>query len=119
MTSRGDCGIPRQEPERNAPKQSLGQAIRLKFREAMKRLVDRAPAPKPQARRRRGGEAVGLFRLAARSILRPVSRLPIVSQTIGFLQDTLTWLHLWHPFDESAVHTDANPAGDNHLSPRL
>jgi hypothetical protein len=119
MTSRGDGGIPRLEPERNAQKQSFAQVIRSNFREAMKRLVNRAPAPQPQARRRGSGERVGTFRAAARSILRPVLSLPCVSHTIGCLQDILTWLHICDPFDEPAAYDDTNPAADNHLSPRL
>ena len=85
----------------------------------MKRLVDRAPAPQPRGSRRGSGERVGTFRSAARSILRPVSRSPFVAQALGFLQDTLMWLHMWHHSDEPVAHDHTNPAGDNHLSPRL
>jgi len=122
MTSWGDCGIPRLEPERNAPKRSLGQAIRSKFREAMKRLLNRAPAPRPKARRRSNGETVGALRLAAAAILSPISRPPFVAPAAAFLHDALTWLHLWERNENTDHHNvPSGPGGsdDNHLSPRL
>jgi len=122
MTSWGDRAIPRQEPNRGAHKQTLRETLTTKFREAMKRLLDRAPAPQPRTRRRSSGEADGAFRLAARAILRPISRLPFVAHATAFLYDTLGRLHLLE-WDESAdkhdVFSGQDGSDNNHLSPRL
>jgi len=120
MTSWGDSGIPRREPKRNA--RSLGGALRAKFREVMKRLADRAPAPAARARRRSSGETTGAFRLAADAILRPISQLPFVAHAAAFLYDAFTWLHLWERNEDTDQHdvtAGLSGSDDNHLSPRL
>jgi len=100
---------------------SRGFAATLKrqFRLAVRALFNRTASPHPQPRRRRRGEAVGTFRLAARSLLRPIIRLPPVSRAVGFLNETFPWLHLWE-WNEIANHDTAEGTGirdDNHLSP--
>lgn len=94
-------------------------ALKRQFRAAIRALIKRAPSPQPQARRRRTGETVGTFRLAARSLLGPIISLPAVSRAVGFLHDTLLWLHL-SEWNEIADHDAAGGTvtrDDNHHSP--
>lgn len=96
--------------------------IKSQFRALVKALMGREESPQPEARRRRSGETAGAFRLAARSILRPISRLPLVAQATAFLQDTLSWLHLWE-WNENAENHDVSEGRrgkeQDHLSPHL
>jgi relaxase-like protein len=119
-----DLATNRPEPEVEPPPIARGTCARLtdvlkkQFRAVVQALVKRTPSPRTQARRRRG-ETVGGFRSAARSLLRPIIRLPGVSQTIAFLHDTIPWLHLWD-WNETAEHDiTAEPVGTegNPLSP--
>lgn len=122
MTSRGDGGIPRQEPgRREPPPHRLVNALRQKFREAVTHLMRRPPTPQPGGRRRRTGETVGAFRRTASRLLRPVLRFTRVSAGVVFLQDALDWLHLWDghdPAQDYAAHENSRDTEDNHLSPR-
>jgi MobA/VirD2-like, nuclease domain len=100
---------------------SRGFAATLKrqFRAAVQALLKRTPSPQPQPRRRRSGETVGSFRLAARSLLRPIIRVPAVSRAVGFLNEALPWLHLWE-WNETAdpnFSDETSVRDDNHLSP--
>jgi hypothetical protein len=118
-----DDGSPAPQVGQNQPARQKGSgfadALKKQFRAVVRALVKRSPSPQSQARRRRRGETVGGFRSAARSLLRPIFRLPGLSQTIAFLNDTLPWLHLWE-WNE-AVEQDFTevPGGreGNHLSP--
>ena len=93
------------------------------FRRAMKILTGRAePAPQPTKRRRRSGEAAAAFKLAARAILRPISRLSVVIRSTAFLHETFPWLHLWEwneTSDKYDISEGSDPNDNNHLSPRL
>jgi hypothetical protein len=103
----------------NAQSRGFAAILKRQFRLAVRALFKRTPSPQPQPRRRRSGEAVGSFRLAARNLLRPIIRLPVVSRTVGYLQDALPWLHLWD-WNETADHDSGGEASvrdDNHLSP--
>lgn len=118
-----DDGGPASQVGQNqaAPQKSAGLADTLKkqFRAVVRALVKRSPSPQSQARRRRRGDTVGGFRSAARSLLRPIIRLPGVSQTIAFLNDTLPWLHLWEWNETAQDDFTEGPGGreGNHLSP--
>jgi hypothetical protein len=97
----------------------FASSLKRQFRAAVKALLKRAPPPKPQLRRKRNGETIGSFRLVARNILRPIIRLPPVSRAVGFLNDTLPWLHLWE-WNDIDDYDGANADGnreDNRLSP--
>ena len=101
--------------------QLLGLAASLKrrFQATVKALFKRTPAPQPQARRRRTGETVGTFRMVARDLLRPIIRLPPISRTMGFLIETLPWLHLWewNEINDHDFTSETKNGDDNHLSP--
>jgi hypothetical protein len=97
----------------------LAASLKRKFRATVRALFKRTPSPQPQARRRRTGETVGTFRMVARNLLRPIIRLPPISRAVEFLNETLSWLHLWE-WNETTDHDSARetPNGDdNHLSP--
>jgi hypothetical protein len=74
MRSRGDGGIPRQEPERTQIRSRSPQTtdtIKRQFRELKQVVTAKALAPKPARRRRRSGEeAAGGFRLSSIRTLR-------------------------------------------------
>jgi hypothetical protein len=94
-------------------------ALKRQFRAAVKAVLKRTASPQPIARRRRSGESVGAFRLAARRLLKPIVRLPMITHAIGFLNDTLLWLHLWESNDttENDIAAGAFEMNDNHTSP--
>ena len=100
-------------------KPGFGETLKKQFRELMKKLTHPSPAPTP--RHRRGGETADAFRVAAKRTLRPVRRLPVVSQAIGFVEHALAWFHLWE-WNENPESDDTFEAqGDreeNYLSPR-
>jgi hypothetical protein len=62
-------------PEANAEPRSFGGKIKALFRDAMKALTSKSPAPKPKRRRKRGEDTRGLFKKLARKIMAPVVRL--------------------------------------------
>ena len=97
----------------------LGASLKRQFRATVRALFNRRPSPQPQARRRRTGETAGAFRMAARSLLRPIVRLPAVSRAVGFLNDILPWLHLWEWNEVPDQDFVADAASDivNHDSP--
>ena len=125
MMSWWESGPHRREPERKTEKRSshLACVLKRQFRAVMTALTRRAPSPQPQIRRRGGtGEMVRAFRLAARNLLRPIARLPVISQATAFLHDTLAWLHLWGWNENANDHEACEGTGareENHLSPRL
>jgi hypothetical protein len=94
-------------------------ALKRQFRAVANSVFKRMSSPQPHARRRKSGEAVGTFRLAARRLLKPIARLPLVAPAVGFLNDLLPWLHLWE-WNEIAHH-DATlgtvTSDDSHHSP--
>jgi hypothetical protein len=107
---------------RNERPHGFSDLLKRQFRALVKALTKRAPSPQPQGRRRRSGETAGAFRLAARNILRPITRLPVIQQTTVFLKDTLAWLHLWD-WNQNSIENEASQAPgcreDDHLSPHL
>jgi hypothetical protein len=109
-------------PARSERPHRFSDLLKRQFRALVKALTKRAPSPQPQGRRRRSGETAGAFRLAARKILRPLNRLPVIHQTTAFLKDTLAWLHLWDWNQNGDEHEASQALGcrqDDHLSPRL
>jgi hypothetical protein len=113
LTSVRDTAASREHPS------GFAAVLTRQFRAAVKAVFKRIVSPQPSARRRRSGEPVGAFRLAARRLLKPIVRLPMITKAVGFWNDTLLWLHLW----ESNVTTDNDLAAgafemdDNHTSP--
>jgi hypothetical protein len=101
------------------PSGGLAAVLKQQFRAAIKAVFKRTASPQPRARRRRSGESVGAFRLAARRLLKPIIRLPVVAQSFGFLNDILPWLHLWESNEtsENDIAAGAFEMGDNHTSP--
>lgn len=93
--------------------------LKRQFKAAVKAVFKPTPSPQPQARRRRSGETVGSFRVAARRLLRPIIRSPIIGHAVGVLNDALPWLHLWEWNDtaENDSAAGAFEADDNHPSP--
>ena len=81
------------------PSGGFAAALKQQFRAAVKAVFKRTASPQPGARRRRSGESVGAFRLAARRLLKPIIRLPAITHAISFFNDTLPWLHLWESND--------------------
>jgi hypothetical protein len=106
-----------------APRRGIAGAIKSAFRQAMKAIAERiGPSPQPSKRRRKGGETVGGFHLAANNILRPIFRLATRVYSTVFLQDSLFWLHLWdwnRPHDEHDISANSRPTDDYHSSFRL
>ena len=88
-------------------------------RATVKAIFKRTSSPRPQARRRKSGETVGTFRLAARRLLKPIVRLPVITYAAGFLHDTFPWLHLWEWNDTAGndLGAGAFDTDDNHPSP--
>ena len=117
------CSVEPTKPIRaignEAKSHGLAASMKRQFRAAVSALFKRTPSPQPQGRRRRTGETEGTFRMTARYLLRPIIRLPAFSRAVGFLSDTLPWLHLWEwnevPDQDFATNT-ASDTG-NHLSP--
>jgi hypothetical protein len=110
---------PTSETQSKGRCRGFATTLKRQFRAAVQALFKRTPSPEPQPGRRRSGEAVGSFRLAARNLLRPIIRLPAVSRAVGFLNETLPWLHLWE-WNETAdldFSDEASVRDDNHLSP--
>jgi len=109
------------EHAQSARRKSAGLADVLKkqFRAVVQALVRREPSPESQTRRRRRGETVGGFQSAARTLLRPIIRLPGISRTIAFLNGTVPWLHLWEWNDTSDHVLEDEPTSTtgDHLSP--
>jgi hypothetical protein len=78
--------------------------------------VKREPAA-PKPRRRRRGDARGMFQAAAKITLRQAVEFLTAGRAGAFLSDTLDWLNLW---DNASHANDDLPYSDNaHLSPRL
>jgi hypothetical protein len=125
MMSWGPRPILQQEPsgDKNQKHTGLADALKRQFRTVMKAVTRRAPVPQPQTRRRGGtGEMGRSFLLAARNLLRPIARLPVISQATAFLHDTLAWLHLWNWNENANDHEACEGTGtreENHLSPHL
>lgn len=106
-----------QVPASKEQRGGFAEILRREFRAAVKAIFNRTPSP--QARRRKSGETVSAFRLAARRLLRPIVRAPVIAHAVGFLNDTLPWLHLWewNQTTENDLGAGAFDADDNHPSP--
>lgn len=115
----GTGGTPQPKQDRaESRKGQFTDSLRRQFRAFAKTLT--APAPKPTSRRRRTGETVGTFQLAARNLLRPIIQHPQVLKTLSFLNDAVLWLHLWswiEPTENGVADAPTGPEGD-HLSPQ-
>ena len=116
--SRGDGGLPRQEPERTSPEirpPRFAATLRRQFRDIMQRLTRRSPSPEPRPRRRRTGETGRGFRIAASRITRRVVRsiLTPLAQSIPLPGwDLFTWLQQWAECDDATITGDFNQASD-------
>jgi len=118
-------GIGGQQNTGPVMRRGLARRIKNLFRKAMKAVTSRSePAAQAttRSRRTRTGAISRTFRLASRSLLRPVARLPVISQAATLLHDTLAWLHLWDWNENVSDHEACGDTGsreENHLSPRL
>lgn len=120
MTSRGDSAIPRQEPPRAPePKAGLAQNLRRLFRNAVKALTHREPAPSPKSKRKKRGETDKAFHMTAPEITARGAVSWLAERAKHFVWDTLHWLHLWEwnraeecddvHHDRSHVNSDFSP----------
>ena len=121
MTAEG-LKPPRQADTGDAPRpRPFVSAIKEQFREAMRRLTGRSPAPKPRKARRKGDETEHAFRKVARSILRPLLRWRAVSAPDGLLHDAFDWLRLWNcdvSADDGPGLDNYRETNENNLAPR-
>jgi len=94
--------------------------LKRQFRELAKAIIDRAPAPEPAQRRRRGEDTGRAFRMAARKVVRRAGRIPAeaFATASAYLSDTLDWLNQWHHHDNDASE-DFQPLQSDHLYPHL
>jgi hypothetical protein len=93
--------------------------LKRQFRALVKALTRRQPSL--QTKKRRRGETVSSFHLAARNILRPFSRVHLISHATSFLQDTLAWFHLWDctkSADECEAFEQPGGREENYLFPQ-
>ena len=101
---------------------SFGQAIKTLFRQAVKALTHRDPAP-PRTRRRRTEETGrAAFTRAAGKTMRATTRQPVIAAAASFMWDTLAWLHLWEGNDLGItyeIYDDQKHSGHDHLSLHL
>jgi len=123
MTSReGMRHLPGDDQERR-PRPAFTETLKRQFREMVKAMTDRPPAPEPTQPRCRRTEDTGraAFRTAAGKIVRRAVRLPAAAQAAAtYLRDTLDWLNLWHDdpassnelaedYEQSAQHLYPHP----------
>jgi hypothetical protein len=95
--------------------------LRRQFRELVKAITDKAPAPEPKpSRRKRTDETRGGFVMAARKITRHAVRLPAeaYAATASYLSHTLDWLNPWHHDSSSEPDEDFSHAPQNNLFPQ-
>ena len=101
---------------------SFGQAIKTLFREAVKALMHRDPAPPRTRRRRTEDTGRAAFTRAAGKTMRPPTRQPVIANAASFMWDTLAWLHLWEGNDLGntyETYDDHQHTGRDHLSLHL
>jgi hypothetical protein len=91
-------------------------AARKSWKLAARKLVKREPAA-PRPRRRRRGDARGMFRAAAKITIRQAVELFSIARASRFLSDSLDWLNLWENNDQA--NDDLHYSEDTHLSLRL
>src|SRR4051794_37686674 len=89
-------------------------AARKSWKLAAHKLMQREPAA-PKPRRRRRGDARGVFRAAAAVTIRQAVELAAFVRAGSFLSDTLDWLNLW---DNNAgqMNDELHHSPDTHLS---
>jgi hypothetical protein len=120
MTSReGTRHLPGDKQERK-PRPAFTETLKRQFRELVKAITRKAPAPQPVQRRRRSEDTGRAFRLAAGKTLRRAARLPAEAYVVAtaYLSDTLDWLTQWHHHD-SDPDEDFQPSVSDHLYPHL
>jgi hypothetical protein len=115
MTAGGAAQHPRREPKHTVTESRprFAEALTRQFREFMRRLTHRCPAP--ESRRRRAEEMGRLFRVVARKITRQAVRsvLTPLAQSIPLPGwDVLAWLRQWAECDEASSAADFYPLSD-------
>jgi len=119
MSREGTRHLPGDNQERK-PRSAFTETLKRQFRETVKAITRKAPAPEPKpSRRKRTDETRGGFKMAAR-ITRRAARLPPQAYAVAtaYLSHTLDWLNQWHHHD-SDVHEDFQPAPSDYLYPHL
>ena len=102
------------------PKAGAGGTLRRLLRQAVKALVQRAPAAIPRKSRRRGGDDTARrFTRAAARLTRLRVRAFRVAAALPWLADTLDWLNLWQPDAGEWLDNLPQEPPNNQLSPRL
>lgn len=120
MSREGTRHLPGDKQERK-PRPAFTETLKRQFREMVKAITRKPPAPEPtQPRRRTEDTGRSAFRMAARKIVRRAARLPPEAYAVAtaYLSNTLDWLNEWHHHD-SDVHEDFQPAPSDHLYPHL
>jgi hypothetical protein len=103
---RSDPSIPPTDRKARPPAYA-GVTLRRQFREVVKTLTHKAPAPQPTPRRRRTEETRGGFRLFARKIMRRIMQKPTPPPETSPVWDAMTQQHFWGDY----FLTDDNDTG--------
>ena len=99
------------------PKAGIKGALRRLFRQAVKAVTGRDPAPVPTKSKRRGSEDTG--RRFTKAAHRLTHWRAGTFAAVLWLADTLDWLNLWHPGGTDPTDDLSQGPPNNHLSPRL
>src|SRR5664279_1180109 len=88
--------LPGDKQERK-PRPAFTETLKRQFREMVKAITNKTPAPEPtQPRRRREDTGRAAFRMAAGKIMRRAVRIPAAAYAAAtYLWDTLDWLNPW------------------------
>lgn len=87
------------------PQSGFSEILKREFRAVIRALTRRRG---PVVQKERRGETTGSFRMVARRILQPISRVPLISQSTCLVNDALNWIYLW------AWNTDAGGDQSQH-----
>ena len=122
MISReGARPLPGDNQERK-PRPTFTEALKRQFRELMKAITNKPPAPQPVQRRRRTEDTGKAFRMTARKMMRRAARIPAAAYTAtAYLWDTLDWLNPWQhdASSTSELDEDCQHGEQHHLSLHL
>jgi hypothetical protein len=104
------------------PRPTFAETLKRQFRELMKAITNKPPAPQPVQRRRRTEDTGTAFRMAARKMMRRAARIPAAAYSATvYLWGTLDWLNPWQhdASSTSELDEDCQHGEQNHLSLHL